>query len=201
MLTLFFAFVTVFLIIKLNELLGSRIGFMQENDGDAQNNSSDFISPRESCLCSEFAAKVMKCYPAFNEDKFLATVEVVFKNVFTAYAACDKDTLKMLLSPKLYTAFAMAIDDRQSKGEVLSGSIERIASKQIIAVDIADSKISVDVKFSTEQITILKNANGTILEGSEDYINNVIEIWTFTRSIDSTSNQWFLSKIKYESEV
>lgn len=200
MFTLIFAFITVMLIIKLNEIIGMNIGFQKapdETNGDENDVVvdasvvSDDVPERE---------EIHRYYRDFDEVKFLKITENVFKTVFEAYASGDKDTLKQLLSPRMYSAFVMAIDDRASKGEKLSGSIERMVSVKIDGTKIEDEKMYIDVRFVSEQTNILRNANGAIIEGSEDFINTSTEIWTFSRSIDSTEKQWYLSNIKYESE-
>lgn len=200
MFTLFFAFITVMLIIKLNEIIGMNIGF-QKSPNEANGDENDvFVDANISSEDETEKQEIYEYCPDFNEARFLRITENVFKTVFDAYAAGDKDTLKQLLSPKIYRAFVMAIDDRASKGEKLSGSIERMVSVKIDNTKIENNEMYIDVRFVSEQTNILRNANGAIIEGSEDFINTSTEIWTFSRPIDSTEKQWYLSNIRYESE-
>lgn len=201
LLTMIFAFISIMLLIKLNELLGTYIGFQKENtvpgavdDMEQQPLSTEYNKDIPNL------EEVKKSFPDFYEHRFIQTVTEVFKCVFDAYANEDTELLKELLTPKMYTAFQMAIDDRISKGEKLSGSVERIVSVEIESVKRDERRILIDVKFITEQTTVLKNASGEVIDGDNEFINTVQEVWTFSRSLDSSKRQWYLSEITYISE-
>lgn len=200
MLALIFGVLSIVLIVKLNDILGRVIGFSKLNSEAAAERIEEQDVEKMEEMPSIEVKKIREYYKDFNEQVFLKTVNSVFTSVFDAYAQCDKDTLEELLSPKLYNAFKMAIDDRLSKKETLIGKVERIVSSSIDSVKIDDKKIFVDVRFTSEQTNILKNEAGNIIEGNNEFINNVQEIWTFVRSIDSNSKRWYLSEITYISE-
>ena len=199
MLALFFGILSIVLLVKLNDILGKAIGFSKAESDQSQDQAeqADTTEIEEDSLDIR---KIKEYYKTFNEQTFLKTVNSVFTSVFDAYAKCDKDTLKELLSPKLYSAFQMAIDDRLSKKETLSGSVERIISSSIDSVKVDDNKIFVDVRFSSEQSSVLKDVSGKVIEGDPDFISTVQEVWTFVRPTDSTSKRWYLSEITYVSE-
>lgn len=154
-------------------------------------------------VIAEIDRKIMaikKFYPKFDEDDFLKRAEVAFEAIFNAYAKEDISTLQSLLSPRIFQAFSLAINDRKSRGEVLEGNLIRFISKEIVDANISDDSIFVEVKFSTEQSNVLKASSGEILEGSEEFIKVRTDIWVFSRRKDEKSPRWYLYEIKYESD-
>ena len=118
--------------------------------------------------------------------------------IFKAYSEGDKSTLKELLVPRTYQAFSMAIDDRNSRGEILEGNLVSFSKVELIDAKVENENIFVTVKFVTEQSNVLKTLDGKILEGSSDFVENRTDIWVFSRKIKSTDSKWFLYEIKSE---
>ncbi|MBO7454016.1 MAG: Tim44 domain-containing protein [Alphaproteobacteria bacterium] len=197
MITLIFAILTFVLLIKLNEVLGVNIGFKikRENLNDLAEESTEI---REISEQERIWKTISRSCPKFDEKDFLKKAEKVFELVFKAYADGDKSTLKDLLSPRTFKAFSMAIDDRKERGETLEGSILQFAETELIDASVSSGSIYVTVKFITDQTTALRSTDGTILEGSPDYVNSRTDIWVFSRKENSTDPRWFLHEIKSE---
>ena len=129
----------------------------------------------------------------------LKKAEIAFETIFNAYAKEDLATLESLLSPRLFHAFSLAINDRKSRGETLEGTLIRCIKKEIIDASTSDDRIFVEVKFSTEQSNVLKSSSGEILEGSEEFIKVHTDVWVFSRLKDEKTSRWYLYEIKYEA--
>jgi predicted lipid-binding transport protein (Tim44 family) len=48
----------------------------------------------------------------------------------------------------------------------------------------------------SEQVNLLKNADGDIIEGDENYIQQISDVWTFEKSLDANVNNWMLCSTK-----
>ena len=57
---------------------------------------------------------------------------------------------------------------------------------------------SITVRFVSEQINVLRNADGQIIDGNPNEVQKVIDLWTFRRDTKSSDPNWLL--IKTESE-
>ena len=57
---------------------------------------------------------------------------------------------------------------------------------------IGNNKVNLVVKFVSEQVNLLKNAEGEILEGDENYVQTISDVWTFEKSLNSKTNNWLL---------
>ncbi|MDR0631874.1 MAG: Tim44/TimA family putative adaptor protein [Holosporaceae bacterium] len=198
MMFLLFAILTFFLLIKLNEVLGIRSGFHIQKE-----NLRDFTSEEtaQETAISEIDKKILqikKLYPAFDADDFLSKSKKAFEMIFNAYSQGDVKTLKGLLSPRIFHAFSMAIEDRKKRGETLEGILVRFISCEIIEQNSSENEIFLTVKFETEQSNVLKSKDGAILEGNADFVENHTEIWLFSRKKSSTDPRWYLCEIKSE---
>jgi predicted lipid-binding transport protein (Tim44 family) len=142
--------------------------------------------------------RIKKFYPTFNEADFLNKSQKAFEMIFYAYSKGDTKTLKSLLSPRMFYAFSMAIEDRKKRNEILEGILVRFISNEIVDADFTDDDVFVIVKFKTEQSNVLKLEDGTILEGNADFVENRTEIWSFSRKKSSTNAKWYLHEIKSE---
>lgn len=197
MITLVFAILTFALIMKLNEVIGLHVGFKIEREnlrGPTQEGAEiREVSKEEKILKTIHGS----CF-GFDPEDFLKKAEKVFEMVFKAYAEGDKSTLKDLLSPRTFKAFSMAIDDRKKQGETLEGSILQFVKTDLVDATTRDDNLYVTVKFVTDQTTVLRSADGSIIEGNPDYVESRKDVWVFSRKIDSSDPRWFLHEIKSE---
>lgn len=197
MITLVFAILTFALIMKLNEVIGLHVGFKIEREnlrGPTQEGSEiREVSKEEKILKTIHGS----CF-GFDPEDFLKKAEKVFEMVFKAYAEGDKSTLKDLLSPRTFKAFSMAIDDRKKQGETLEGSILQFVKTDLVDATTRDDNLYVTVKFVTDQVTVLRSADGSIIEGNPDYVESRKDVWVFSRKINSSDPRWFLHEIKSE---
>lgn len=141
--------------------------------------------------------KVLYQIPNFNRKDFCARCSKVFEMVLAAFAARDVETLKMLTGKKLFDGFKKIIDERAAEGIT--------AETDLIKIDdltIADAKISakgiasIVVKFISEQINLLKNAAGEVIEGDENFVQQITDVWTFEKDINSNTPVWLLVSTK-----
>jgi predicted lipid-binding transport protein (Tim44 family) len=177
-------------------VLGLRMGFHIKKD-DFHDFSNKSV-PQETAA-SEIEKRFLqfkKLCPSFNAMDFLQKAQKAFEIIFHAYSKGDVKTLKSLLSPRIFYAFSMAIEDRKKRGEVLEGVLVRFIHSEITGVSNVDDDLFVTVKFETEQSNVLKSKDGTILEGNADFVENRTEIWSFSRKKTSTDARWYLHEIK-----
>ena len=141
--------------------------------------------------------KTLMEIPNFNKAKFLKSAENAFRIITEAFNKGDAETLEMLVNKKLFKKFQQVIEERKQNN--LSAETDFIGFDK---VEITKAKISADkvaeitVEFVSEQVNILRDAQGTVIEGDENYIQNITDVWTFERAISSTSPNWLLISTK-----
>lgn len=131
---------------------------------------------------------------AWNEDEFLNGAKIAFHIVSNAFANGKKKELKALLAPKVYDTFVKIIDQREAEKKKVDFSLICLSSTKILK-KLDDAK-EVTVEFISEQINLLKNEKGDVLEGDPMSVATVSDTWTFKKSKDDT---WIISSTKSEA--
>ena len=141
--------------------------------------------------------KVLYQIPNFNRKDFCARCSKVFEMVLSAFAARDEETLKMLTGKKLFDGFKKIISERKAEGITAETDLIKIDDLTIADAKISSKGIaSIAVKFISEQINLLKNAAGEVIEGDENFVQQITDVWTFEKDINSNTPVWLLVSTK-----
>ncbi len=213
---LIFAMVAAFLVYRLRSVLGKRHGEERQRPNpfaqrppqapgapaeDADNvvhlpergRVPDMPPTREApATLADGVRQVRAADPSFNERYFLQGARAAFEMIVGAFAAGDTATLRPLLADDVYDNFAEAIRARQAAGETLTTEV-----KAFDAVDLLDARMDgrhavVQVKFTTRQINVTRDAEGAVVDGDPDQALEVVDIWTFSRNVRSKDPNWLL---------
>ena len=133
--------------------------------------------------------------PNFNKNAFINGARGAFELILRAFYSDSMDTVKNLISRKVYDAFKAVIAERKEQN--LSSEVDFICfdKSEIKNVKILKNSVKIAVEFVTEQVNILKKADGEVIEGDENFIQKITDIWTFERNINA-KNEWLLVSTK-----
>ncbi len=195
--------IAAFIAYRLYATLGEKTGFQGENQ--QQNNVVDFtkrplkppVAQRASIddIPKEFQKDIQsitKKDPEFSLSTFKENATIAFEIILKAYADGDLKTLKNLLSSDIYTAFKEALKDLSDKGHTLENTLVRVESVDLLDVIVSGVLAQIKLKFTTEQMPIIKNKEGDIIDGNPNQIDQVIDTWTFERKISAKDPRWVL---------
>ena len=161
-----------------------------------QNQKHEELTPINEDELSD-TEKALRKIPNFNKDKFINSAERAFEIITAAFNNADIETLEMLVSAKLLKKFQEVIEDRKNKGIYAETDFIGFSKIEILSAEIkSDQTARIMVEFVSEQVNILRDAEGNVIEGDENYIQNITDIWTFERNISSTSPNWILVSTK-----
>jgi len=138
--------------------------------------------------------------PAFSVAHFLDGAGKAYEMIVTAFASGDKKTLKPLLSREVYQGFSAAIDERKRKGQRLDLDFVSLDKAQIVNGEIRGDKGALTVKFVSEIITALTDAEGKVIEGDPNRLTTVTDIWTFERDVTSRDPNWKLAATEAQED-
>jgi predicted lipid-binding transport protein (Tim44 family) len=130
--------------------------------------------------------------PAFDAAEFLGGAKAAYEMVVTAFAAGDKETLRPLLSREVFNDFAGAIDERAKRGETMETTFVGLRGAGIIETQVNNRIAEVTVKFESELISVTKDAQGHVISGHANSVDQVTDIWTFARDLRSRDPNWTL---------
>ncbi len=126
----------------------------------------------------------------FAPDEFLTGARAAYEMVITAYSKRDRDTLKALLSTEMYASFDLSLRDAEQAARLQDTTLVAIESATITAAKLAGNQATLTVDFVSEQIHLIRDAVGTIIEGNPSQQNRVEDTWLFTRNLTSASPNW-----------
>ena len=135
-------------------------------------------------------AQVKAVDASFEEKAFLQEARAAFTAIVTGYAAGTMDTLTPYLSPALLAHFSQAAEARRAEGQTAQSRIIRIKEAEVASAHSEDSKAFITVRFTSDQENILRDSHGTIIGGVEGKIEEVTDIWVFTRNTKTPASKW-----------
>ena len=135
--------------------------------------------------------------PNFNKNIFVRGAQKAFEMILTSFSKGDAKTLSTLVNKELLKKFESVISDRKEKGIIAETDLISFVQTEVESVNfVNDEKVNIVVKFVSEQVNMLKNADGEVIEGDENYVQTISDVWTFEKSLNPKSNNWLLCSTK-----
>lgn len=202
---IFFAAIAVFVGLKLYNALGSKdfepTHAAAEHPGvkvvDA--NYVEIVEAEEDKLEKTFGKKiadkikeVKKHDPNFHIDSFIAGAKKAFEIIVRAFGDGDKEALKPLLNKDVYKSFSSIIDERASEETIHETTLLAIVSSTIKDIVLSKKYARIAVQIISEQVNLVRDKHGKIIEGNPSHVDKVAEVWTFGRDLTSENPNWEL---------
>ena len=211
------AFIAIFLILRLKNLLGTREGFEREKkvdmteveknkssspsleiiEGGLENDETDrdvTDHVKAGSKVSKELLKMKKIDKDFVLTDFLTGAREAYEMILLAFKRGDITKVNKFISKDVEDAFTTDIDRRNSemlKTEATCGGIRELT---ILDADLdGDSQEGeITIRFLSDLTLVVKNKNGEIVEGGQTDIQLQKDIWTFSRVLSSESPNWTL---------
>ena len=218
--TVIFLVLAVFIFLRLRSVLGTRTGherppsdpFARREAPPAPNDNVVTLPPRtESPLDPPLPAAerwkglvedgsgaekgldaIAAVDPSFDAQPFLQGSRAAYEMIVTAFANGDTKTLKGLLAKEVYESFAASIADRERRGETVESTFVAIDKATIRGADLRGTTAEIEVRFASQLVTVTRDKDGNIVDGSPDKVTDVIDMWTFARDVASRDPNWKL---------
>jgi predicted lipid-binding transport protein (Tim44 family) len=210
---LFFAMVAAFIALRLRSVLGRRTGHERRRSGGfgpaRANGAADNVValPERSSSQADVEAslaglsdkgikagltQIRLADQRFDLQQFLGGARAAFEMIVEAYAKDDKETLRPLLADGVYAGFEGAIDQRQAAGQSLETQLTAVPAAEVTGAEMRGRNACITVRFKSEQINVLRDAQGKVLDGDPQTAEEVVDLWTFERDTMSADPNWTL---------
>jgi predicted lipid-binding transport protein (Tim44 family) len=143
-------------------------------------------------------AAIRAADPSFEPIGFTAGARAAFTAIVEAFAKGDTAALRPLLDAPTFASFEAAIRGRIERKEKAETTLIGFEASDVSAAELQGTNASVTVRFVSEQINVLRNADSQIVDGNPNEVQKVIDLWTFRRDTKSSDPNWLL--VKTESE-
>ncbi len=209
---IFFATIAVIIAIRLFKVLGQDdddiISKLHEQNVSEAQEHARVIEPEftieevESSFnqksidkLGEASAKIQKLDPEFNAARFIKGAKKAYEIILKAFSDGNKNTLKNLLSEKLYKEFETEIEELKTQGHYLVKILVATDRAEITDIKFKNNIAKIKVKFETEQIIFVKDKDGQIISGSNSDVDKYIDIWEFSRDVSKEDPVWLLVSV------
>ena len=214
---IFFAMVAAFLVLRLRSVLGRRTGQEQQHaDGhmrrrevehakqgpaeaqepqdrlEVERQMSRAAGPGASADVTAGLTQIKLAYPAFDPQEFVEGAKSAFEMVISAFASGDRETLNQLVAADVLSAFINAIDAREEAGQTMEHRLVALHKAGVVGAEMKGRNAFVTIEFISEQINVVRDAEGAVVEGDADDPSEIVDHWTFTRDTASDDPTWTL---------
>lgn len=200
------ALIAAFLVLRLRSVLGKRPESDDEStafetpprrwDTEAQETGTTILPDDPEVeidgTLSGTLTRLRLIDKTFSPEDFLNGARSAFQMVLTAFANGDRGTLRGLLSQDVFANFDAAMKAREDAGETVESELISFKSVAFDDVDLTDDIARITVKFVTEQVNVLKDKDGSVIEGDSNQIETLTDVWTFSRDVTSKDPNWEL---------
>lgn len=210
---LFFAMVAAFIALRLRSVLGRRTGherrrtegYGEVRSGAATDNVVPIgdragAAPEIDQAIADLGegdvktglTRIHEADPRFDLKDFLSGARLAFEMIVDAYAAGDKTALRPLLADQVFRGFARAIDERVAIEQSLDTQLLAVSEPEVIEADLVDQAARITLRFDSEQVNVVRDRDGKVVEGDPQTAENVVDLWTFERNTESGDPNWTL---------
>ena len=195
------AMIAVFIINRLRNSLGKKTGnetdiaqkfsqkpskFTESNPDKEIEKSKNQVKEAKNIILhknssiNEKLNNIVKVDPSFTVENFIDGAKKAFEYILVKYSENDLKSLKSLLAPQILTNFTDQIKLRQKQKQILGITILKIDDPEIIDVSIVKNKLCfIKLEFKSQQVQTTKDSNNKIIDGNDNLILNISELWTF----------------------
>ncbi len=202
--------IAAFVLFRLKSVIGTRTGYEAPPDYLSRERSSGPARPQPvetdedddeglSRAVPETAkpalARMREVDPDFSLPGFVEGARGAYEMILMAYEAGDRETLEGLLDPEVYRAFEGVIAEREAKGLNVDARFVGVRDVRLegAAFDPATGEGELTLRFVGELVTVVRDAEGRVVEGSPEEVRRQTDIWTFGRDMGSRDPNWLLT--------
>lgn len=201
--------VALFLVLRLRDVLGTRDGFEPTSktpverarsagrdfeviDGGPDPDIADHVDPESDE--GQALARMKKAEPGFSVSEFVHGARQAYEMILMAYENGDLKVLEQFLAPEVYESFSQAVFERADKGYTVDATFVGLREVKIADAefDEATSEGDITMRFVGELTSVVKNADGDVVEGSPTEVKRQKDVWTFSRVMGSDNPNWLL---------
>ncbi|CUH79666.1 Tim44/TimA family putative adaptor protein [Tropicibacter naphthalenivorans] len=202
--------IAIFLVLRLRSVLGTREGFEKppvpapapRNDarrdfevieGGPDLDITDHVPAGSDAALA--LAEMKRVEPSFNVSDFLSGARGAYEMILMGFENGEIEDLRPFLDDDVYETFEQVIAARAEQG--LSIEAEFIGVRELSLADATfdanTRRAEISVKYVGELTSVVRDANGEIVEGSPKDIKRQKDVWTYARVMGSDDPNWQLS--------
>lgn len=202
--------IAVFLILRLRSVLGTRDGFEKppapapasrpdrQRDFDVIEGGPDhdiIDHVPEGSSAAKALAEMKRIEPFFNVGEFLSGARGAYEMILMGFDNGQISDLKPFIAEDVYETFEQVIAHREEQGLRIEAEFIGVRDMKLsdATFDPQTRRAEVTVSYVGELTSVVKNAEGEIVEGDPRAIKKQKDVWTYARIMGSDDPNWQLS--------
>lgn len=199
--------IAVFLIVKLRSVLGTRDGYEPsrevESSGPAQRPHNlevieggpdrDIIDhvPEDSESAAALS-EMKRAEPSFGVSDFLGGARGAYEMIIMAFERGEMEEVRDFLSEDVYASFSEVVDARKAQGLTIETEFIGVSDMTLSSARFENDMAEITVKFVGELVSVVRDAQGEIIEGEPGKSKRQKDVWTFERKMGADDPNWRL---------
>ncbi|PWJ21748.1 Predicted lipid-binding transport protein, Tim44 family [Jannaschia seohaensis] len=201
--------IALFLVIRLKNVLGKRTGFEKPTavqgrseppvrrdfeviEGGPDRDITDHVDDGTESAKALSAMKLAE--PGFIVSEFVSGARGAYEMILMAFENGDLSEVQDFLSEDVYEAFLSVIADREDKGLKIDANFIGVRETTLLEAEFErdTNEAQITLRFVGELTSVVRDSEGTIVEGNPNEIKKQRDVWTFAREMGSTDPNWKL---------
>ena len=202
--------IALFLIIRLKGVLGTRTGFekppvtdgvgrrdtvrrdFEVIEGGPDRDITDHVDDGSASAKALAAMKLAE--PGFSVSEFVSGARQAYEMILMAFERGDLAPVQPFLSDEVYDAFLSVIADREDKGLKVEASFIGVRETALTEAefDRASDEGQITIRFVGELTSVVRDAEGAVVEGNPNEVRKQRDVWTFARKMGTGDPNWKL---------
>ncbi|WGH80285.1 Tim44/TimA family putative adaptor protein [Jannaschia ovalis] len=201
--------IALFLVIRLKNVLGTRTGFekppavdaagradvrrdFEVIEGGPDRDITDHVDDGTPAAKALAAMKLAE--PGFSVTEFVGGARQAYEMILMAFESGDLGQVQAFLSEDVYEAFLSVVSEREDKGLRVEANFVGVRETvlQEAEFDRATDEAQITLRFVAELTSVVRDEEGTIVEGNPNEIKKQRDVWTFARRMGVDDPNWKL---------
>ena len=199
------ALVAAFVALRLRSVLGTRNEFDEPENPKApmtQRTDSQTTAPAPVADLSQYRKlsgamkrslqSIIDKDHSFDLGHFEEGAKGAYGMILSAFWDGDLGDVETYLADDVKAMFEQAVEDRNAQGLTVENRLIDIDDVDFEKMSVRKGVAEITLRFSSQIVAITRNAAGDVVEGSMTDTVEMIDIWTFSRNLDSDDPNWVL---------
>lgn len=201
--------IAVFLLLRFRSVLGTREGFekppakapdtkrddrpeFEVIEGGPDRDITDHVPDGSDAAHALGAMKLIE--PGFSVAEFMDGARGAYEMILMAFERGEIDEIQKLLDEEVYQTFVDAVGAREDQGLTVEADFVGLREIELSEAefDRDSQQADITVRIVAELTSVVKNAEGEIVEGSPTEIKRQKDVWTFSRKMGADDPNWKL---------
>ncbi|ACZ49618.1 Tim44-like domain containing protein [Anaplasma centrale str. Israel] len=129
----------------------------------------------------------------FSVKHFIEGSAAAFEAIVSALNQGNTELLSSLLNRHMYNSFVKEVERRRDAGRVHEDVVVSITSQKVTNAELEGNFATITVQFVTEQINVVRDVEGQVVDGSTSKVNVIEDTWKFERDVTAAGRRWYLA--------